>query len=114
MKAMLSALFLGLALCAQAPSASAQGAVVSIAGLLQAVAPGLTSIPFPGFGTVGGLSLSTLNSVPGLSLIVIPEIGPVGSLPVIGSITVLDGLTLLESVAPFQSAILPALPGFPH
>jgi hypothetical protein len=111
MKKGLSALFLGLALCAQAPSASAQGASVSIAGLLQALAPGLTSIPIPGFGTFGGLSLSTLNSLPIISSITIPEIGPIGSLPVVGSITVLDGLTLIESIAPLQVPILPGLPG---
>ncbi len=91
MKIKLSALLCAVALCVQANAAFAQGSTASISGLLQTLSPSLSSIPVPGYGSLGGISLSTLNSVPG--------IGQIGSLPVVGGITVGQGLILLQSIA---------------
>ncbi len=73
MKIKLSALLCAVALCVQANAAFAQGRTASISGLLQTLSPSLSSIPVPGYGSLGGISLSTLNSVPVISSINLPE-----------------------------------------
>jgi len=99
-------LLLGLVCSVQTPSLLAQQvAPGSISALLQVLTPGLTNIVIPSNGTVGQFSLTTLGNLPLLSSIKLPIISSFGGAPVIGNISSLEGLDILESITPLQLSL---------
>jgi hypothetical protein len=115
-KSVISVSTWALALSIQFSCGTAHAASSSISGLLQVVAPTITNIAIPKYGTVGDLSLGVLDTLPVISKIKLPLVGKFANVPIVGSLTVSQGVSLLEAVAPLQNSLpgLGALDASPH
>jgi hypothetical protein len=90
--------FIGLAFSARGFAASAQApAINSISGLLLATSPILTNLDIPGMGPLGSISLETVSAaLPFLSVIMLPLIGGIGTIPVLSTVTFNQGVETFE------------------
>lgn len=100
----LSVAVIGSSLSGPALAARAPG--VSVAQIIGRFARPIEAIPFPVVGTVGKASIDTL---PGLLHLSIPGVGT--SLPVVGEITVANGVVIVQSIKVLQHIKVPSLPG---
>ena len=79
--------------------------VTTLSGVLASFALPTLAIPLPGGGTLGDASIGTLGNLPGLSALQIPFIGSIGSIPVVGTLSLLQGFTILDDVAALDAPL---------
>ena len=103
-----------LAICAQctAVTAMAAGPAGGVYGLIGSVNNLANSISLPVVGPLGGVSLGSLDALPVVGKLNLPIVnGNPGQIPILGQVTVSDGLVLVQSVYALQQVTLPGLEG---
>ena len=98
-----------MVIMSQGISTSAQAAPGSIAGIVQGIAPIISSLDLPVVGPLGNVSIQSATDALGLGAVKVPLLGGLANVPLIGSVTVSTWLQTVSGIGALQSA-LPGLP----